>query len=72
MKKYEYDYPENRKLGQQLRVGDQTFIAELTGYTIGYVDQIFDGKRTNDRVLDAARKLISNRDQFKEEFSKND
>ncbi|MCK9422979.1 MAG: hypothetical protein M0Q38_10300 [Bacteroidales bacterium] len=62
-RRYNYDYPENRKIGTKLISGDLKFIAGKTGYTSTYISQILrKGIRNNERVKTIALKLIELRE----------
>lgn len=52
-KKYEYDYPDQRKLREALELGDMTRIAKATKRSRSYITQMFDGTRKmTDDVMD--------------------
>ena len=51
-------------VGIKLRRGDKKYIAELTGYSEGYVRQVFGGYRKNKKIMDMAEKLIRERESF--------
>lgn len=60
LKKYRYDYPENRSIGKGLSLEDRRWIAEKLGRTLRYINRIFiDGDRTNDKAIQLARMAIS-------------
>ena len=58
-KKYEYFYPENKKLGDLIK-GTGTFInRKFLGnrYTDSYVNSVFRGERHNDEIVAAMKKM---------------
>jgi len=56
--KYEYDYPENRELRKKLEKGDEPIIAKASGYTLAYINTIFDGKRKMPEVVKEMAKMV--------------
>lgn len=64
-KTYSYDYPENREINDQLRNGDQAFIAEKLGYTSKYVSMVLTGTRNNPKIIHLAQEIIKSRNKLK-------
>lgn len=58
LKKYFYDYPENRAINLKLTHGDRIKISHSTGYTSSYVNSVLQGRRKNNRIIESAIKLI--------------
>ena len=55
-------YPLNRKLGEELIVGERNTISKMTGFTQDYVRKVFMGVRHNDDVIQAAEQIIQMRE----------
>lgn len=52
-------YPDNLELRKNLEKGDQVKIAKATGYTLGYINMIFTGRRKlPDRIRKAYDVLL--------------
>ena len=60
-KKYNYDYPQNRKIHRQLVEGDILMILRMTGYSRRYVHMVMKGERNNATILEAAKRVIASR-----------
>ena len=45
IKKYFYDYPQNKELAKHLHLYDLTRLSKTTGYTRGHLTAIFKGRR---------------------------
>lgn len=56
-----YHYQKNKELGKQLQNHDRQIIAECTGFTTYYVHMVLRGVRHNDKVVEAAKKLVVQR-----------
>ncbi|MEA3452449.1 MAG: hypothetical protein U9Q83_11195 [Bacteroidota bacterium] len=52
---YTYDYPEQRELAKDLRVGDTTLLSDLTGYSLSSITRMCRGQR---RMADIVKLLI--------------
>lgn len=61
-----YNYPENKALGDLLNLGDKQAIAKMTELSYIYVKLVFNGKRHNEKIVSAARDIISCRKQASE------
>jgi len=57
-------YPENKRVGDKLSLGDRLLIKEKTGYSRSYIDKILKGKRHSDKVIKVAKELLSIREEF--------
>lgn len=57
MKKYIYDYPEQREIAKDLCMADRLFIAKQTGYAKIYIDSWCLGKRRNNLISCMAKIL---------------
>lgn len=56
-KKRDTQYP-------KLRKGENSIVAEMTGYSVQLVVMVLSGQRKNDKILDAARKVERNRNKL--------
>lgn len=65
-----YNYPENKKIGDQLIVGEREQISELTDMSYDYVKKVFQGTRHNDDIVKAAKILIDCRKKAAKIFKK--
>ncbi|MBE9469013.1 MAG: hypothetical protein IMY72_11940 [Bacteroidetes bacterium] len=65
-KKYFYDYPSNRELGQLLTISEREEIAEYLHVSKEYIYQIFIiGRRTNKKAIDIAKIIIEQKQKIK-------
>jgi len=68
-KKYKYDYPNQRELAKELRVGDKTTLAEWTGYSRSMITEMCRGKRKmTEKVEKLIKRILNDRKKQKEEF----
>ena len=44
-----------------MRVGDQKLIADITEYTLDYVEKVLDGLRNNTLIVEVARLILKDR-----------
>ncbi len=67
-RKYVYDYPENREVNEQLKIGDQTDIAASLKLSENYVGKVLRGVRQNAEVIKMARQIIEDRASRRKPF----
>ena len=68
IKKYFYDYPENRELGRLLNSSERNEIAGYLGFTKVYINQIFlIGNRTNEQAIAIAKIIIEQKQEIKQD-----
>jgi hypothetical protein len=76
IRKYAYDYPENREVSKDLRCGDKKLIADNLRFSLRYVNYWCDGKRKN-ADIDRLARIIAETNKAKQSvidkvhFSKN-
>jgi len=59
VKKYCYDYPENRKIAAMLDKNQISQLIKISGYSKSYVNYVLRGERTNDIIINSALILIA-------------
>ena len=52
------------KIGDFLKRGDQTLIAEATGYVLDYVQKVLNRERHNEIIVEVARLVLKDRQLF--------
>ena len=68
IKKYFYDYPENRELGKLLNSQERNEIAKYMNFTKVYINQIFlTGNRTNEQAIAIAKVIIGQKQAIKQD-----
>ena len=63
-------YPNNRKIGKQLRKGDRIEISRLSEKSVKYVRDVLLGYRHNDDIIAWAERLINDRKLRLQQISK--
>lgn len=64
---YSYDYPENREMGKYIQNRDRKLLASITGYDIGLIHKILNGKRYMNEKVKKYAELIMEFNKAKEE-----
>lgn len=63
-------FPENRKIAINLKRGDRKIIAENTGFSVGYIYDVFKGyRRLTDDIAKAVISLLEEREKINEKLN---